>query len=77
MKRIFPILTLTVVVIAFAGSVPAAVQTQNKLVVKSKRELDVKFLLYLPEGHTTKSKKNGHLLCSCTARVSGATISTA
>ena len=62
MKRIFPILTLTVVVIAFAGSVPAAVQTKNKLVVKSKRELDVKFLLYLPEGHTTKSKKKWPLI---------------
>ncbi len=62
MKRILPILTLTVVVIAFAGSVPAAVQTQNKLVVKSKRELDVKFLLYLPEGHTTKSKKKWPLI---------------
>ena len=62
MKRIFSILTLTVVVIAFAGSVSAAVQTQNKLVVKSKRELDVKFLLYLPEGHTTKSKEKWPLI---------------
>ena len=62
MKRIFPVLTLTVVVIAFAGSIPAAVQTQNKLVVKSNRELDVKFLLYLPKEHAAKPKKKWPLI---------------
>ena len=62
MKRISPILTLTVVAIAFAGSVSAAVQTKNKLVVESKRELDVKFLLYLPKDHTTKPKKKWPLI---------------
>ncbi len=62
MKRIFPILTLTVVAIAFAGSVSAAVQTQNKLVVKSNRELDVKFLLYLPKEHAAKPKKKWPLI---------------
>jgi hypothetical protein len=54
MKRIFPILIL---VIAIAGQATAAVQTQNKLIVKSKRELDVKYLLYLPKDHAAKPEK--------------------
>ena len=62
MKRIFLILTFTVVAIAFAGSVSAAVQTKNKLVVESKRELDVKFLLYLPKEHAAKPKKKWPLI---------------
>lgn len=62
MKPIFPILTLTVVAIAFAGSVSAAVQTQNKLVVKSNRELDVNFLLYLPKEHAAQPKKKWPLI---------------
>jgi len=62
MKRIFPILTLTIGAIAFAGPVSAAVQTQNKLVVKSKRELDVKYLLYLPKGHAAKPEKRWPLI---------------
>ena len=51
-----------VVAITFAGSVSAAVQTQNKLVVKSNRELDVKFLLYLPKEHAAKPKKKWPLI---------------
>jgi predicted peptidase len=59
MKRIFPILIL---VIAIAGQATAAVQTQNKLIVKSKRELDVKYLLYLPKDHAAKPEKKWPLI---------------
>ena len=59
MKRIFPILIL---VIAIAVQATAAVQTQNKLIVKSKRELDVKYLLYLPKDHAAKPEKKWPLI---------------
>jgi predicted peptidase len=59
MKRIFPILIL---VIAIAGQATGAVQTQNKLIVKSKRELDVKYLLYLPKDHAAKPEKKWPLI---------------
>jgi Predicted peptidase len=62
MKRIFPILTLTIGAVVFAGPVSAAVQTQNKLIVKSKRELDVKYLLYLPKDHAAKPEKKWPLI---------------
>jgi predicted peptidase len=57
MKRIFPILTLTIAAITFAGQATAAVQTKNKLIVKSKRELDVKYLLYLPKDYAAQPDK--------------------
>ncbi|MBC8326211.1 MAG: phospholipase [Verrucomicrobia subdivision 3 bacterium] len=59
MKYFFLSLILTII---YVDPTSAAVQTKNQLIVKTKRELDVKYLLYLPNDYAAQPEKKWPLI---------------
>jgi len=62
MTHIPPFLISAIVASLLATSAFAAVQTPKKLVIKSKRELEVNYLLYLPKDHAATPGKKWPLI---------------